>query len=151
MARRSALPHFLTALYTLLIVHASLQPFTGWMAPLSGTPFFLWAPVSSWRATLPDILINIVAYAPLGFAATWMSGRDTAVDTAAWRAIAGCALLSLGMEWAQEYLPVRRASAVDFFANVGGASIGGIAGALIIRRPQWRLKLRAWRDALFLP
>ena len=31
MAQRSALPHFLTALCVLLIVHASLQPFSGWL------------------------------------------------------------------------------------------------------------------------
>ena len=147
-AQRSVLPHFLTALCTLLIIHASLQPFTGWLPPLRDTPFFLWAPLP--RINFPDIVINVVAYMPLGFAATWMSGRETAINRAAWRAIAGCALLSLAMEWAQMYLPVRRANAIDFAANVAGAAIGALSGALIIQRPRWRERLRRWREEAFI-
>src|ERR1700757_3033831 len=62
----SLLPHFLVALYGLAIVYASLQPFSPWIAPAPGTPFFLFA---SWppRWTRMDALINIVAYAPFGF------------------------------------------------------------------------------------
>jgi hypothetical protein len=80
-----------------------------------------------------------------------MSGRDVPARRGAWRAIAGCALLSLAMEWTQMYLPVRRASAIDFVANVAGASLGALSGALIMQRPQWRERLRRWRDAAFLP
>ena len=29
---------------TVAIVYASLQPFANWMAPVAGTPFFLFAP-----------------------------------------------------------------------------------------------------------
>jgi VanZ family protein len=146
--QRSALPHFLTALCTLLIIHASLQPFTGWLPPLKETPFFLWAPLP--RINLPDVVLNVIAYMPLGFAATWMSGRDTTARKAAWRAIAGCALLSLAMEWAQMYLPVRRASAIDLIANIAGASIGALIGALIMHRPHRREQLRRWRDEAFI-
>ncbi|MEP6701864.1 MAG: VanZ family protein [Betaproteobacteria bacterium] len=148
MAQRSALPHFLTALYALLIVHASLQPFTGWLPPLPETPFYLWAP---WpRFNVPDFVINFVAYMPLGLAATWMSGRDAMARTAVWRAIAGCALLSFAMESTQMYLPVRRASAVDLLANVLGASFGALAAAVVIGRPRWRQQLRQWREQAFI-
>lgn len=148
MPPRSALPHFLTALCALLIVHASLQPFTGWLPPAPETAFFLWAP---WpRFNLPDVMINIVAYAPLGLAATWMSGRDASVRRAALRAIAWCALLSVTMEWAQMYLPVRRASTIDWLANVFGAAIGACIATSIMSRPQWRRRLRQWREEAFL-
>ena len=109
MAPRSALPQFLAALYALLIVHASLQPFVGWLPPPDGTTYFLWAQQWPLRVTVSDVIINAVAYAPLGFAATWMGGRDATVGRAAVRAIIGCTLLSLMMESAQMFLPVRRA------------------------------------------
>lgn len=148
MPPRSALPHFLTALYALLIVHASLQPFIDWLPPAPGTPFFLWA---SWpRFNLPDVMINLVAYTPLGFAATWMSGRDASVSRAALRAICWCALLSLAMEWAQMYLPLRRASAIDWLANVSGVAIGAGIAASIMSRPYLRRRLRRWREDVFL-
>ena len=41
---RTRLPQYLAGLYGLMIVYASLEPFSGWMAPLPGTPFFLFAP-----------------------------------------------------------------------------------------------------------
>jgi VanZ family protein len=147
-AQRSHLPHFLTALYALLILHASLQPFTGWLPPAPGTPYFLWAP---WpRFNLPDIVINLVAYVPLGLAATWMSGRDATVTRAALRAVLGCALLSLAMETAQMYLPVRRASVIDLATNVAGGALGAALAAVVMSRPAWRQGLRRWREAAFL-
>lgn len=150
-APRSALPHFLTALYALLIVHASLQPFTGWLPPAHGTPFFLWSP--SWsllRFNVSDVVINVIAYAPLGFAAAWMGGREVTVGRAAARAIFGCALLSLAMESAQMFLPPRRASAIDLLANVVGAAIGAGLAATIMSQPHWRRRLRRWREEAFL-
>jgi VanZ family protein len=145
---RSALPHFLTALYALLIVHASLQPFVGWLPPAPETQFFLWAP---WpRFNLPDVIINVVAYAPLGLAATWMGGRNATVGRAALRAIAWCALLSLAMESAQMFLPVRRASSIDLLSNVSGAALGACFAAVVMSRPHWRRQLRRWREEAFL-
>lgn len=150
MGQRSALPHFLTALYALLIVHASLQPFTGWLAPLPETPFFLWTPWSAMRATPPDFIINLLAYVPLGLAATWMSGRDASVGRAMLRAIVACAALSFAMEWLQMYLPMRRASIVDLLANVLGGTIGAALAAAVMADPRWRRRLRAWREQAFI-
>ena len=150
MAPRSALPHFLTALYALLIVHASLQPFTGWLPPPPDTRFFLWAPVWPFRFSLSDMLINAIAYGPLGFAATWMGGRNTSVRRAALLAIAGCTLLSLLMESAQMFLPPRRSSVVDLAANVVGASVGAYIAVSIMSRPLWRQRIRRWREDAFL-
>ncbi len=145
---RSHLPHFLSALYAALIVLASLEPFTGWLAPAAGTPFFLLAP---WpRFNPPDIIINVLAYIPLGFAATWMSSRHASANRAIWRAIAACALLSLAMESAQMFLPVRRASVIDLVSNTVGASFGALAAAAIMGRPRLRARLRQWREDTFV-
>src|SRR5260370_9959097 len=58
------LPQYFAALYALMIVYASLEPFSGWMPPLPGTPFFLFAP---WpRVIRSDVAINMLAYAPFG-------------------------------------------------------------------------------------
>ena len=150
MAPRSALPHFLAALYALLIIHASLQPFTGWLPTPDDTPFFLFALSWAYKFTMSDLLINAIAYVPLGFAATWMGGRDATVTRSAVRAVIGCTILSLVMEWAQMYLPLRRASIVDLAANVAGAMIGATIAASIMARVQWRRRLRRWRDDAFL-
>jgi VanZ family protein len=147
-ADRSALPHFLAALCALLIVHASLQPFTGWLPPFPGTPFWLWGP---WpRFNLSDFVINVIAYMPLGLSATWMSGPKASVRKAVLRAIAACALLSLAMESAQMFLPVRRASPIDFLANALGATLGALAASVVMSRPRWRQRLRRWRESAFV-
>src|SRR5208283_177583 len=62
--RRMLLPRYLTGIYAFLIVYASLQPFSGWTVPAPGTVFFLWAPQT--RETASDVIINLVAYWPLG-------------------------------------------------------------------------------------
>ena len=62
----SRLPHFLATLYGLAIVYASLQPFTNWMGPVPGTPYFLFAPWPP-RWVRFDIVTNCAAYVPLGF------------------------------------------------------------------------------------
>ena len=60
------LPEYLAGLYALLIVYASLESFSAWLAPVPGTPFFLFAPWPP-RFTRFDVAINVAAYAPLGF------------------------------------------------------------------------------------
>src|SRR5581483_668607 len=52
--------------YLLVIVYASLQPFSGWRTPPEEIRHFITAP---WPAyiTLQDVLLNIGAYVPLGF------------------------------------------------------------------------------------
>jgi len=69
------LPQYFAFLYGVMIVYASLEPFSGWMAPLPGTPFFLFAPWPA-RFTRYDIAINVVAYVPLGFFVA-LTGRHT--------------------------------------------------------------------------
>ena len=60
---KSLLPHFLATLYGLAIVYASLQPFTNWMAPVPGAPFFLFAPWPP-RWVRYDIITNVARLRP---------------------------------------------------------------------------------------
>ena len=75
--------------------------------------------------------------------------RPSTVGRAALRAIAWCALLSLAMESAQMYLPVRRASTTDLLANVCGAAIGALIAASIMSRPHWRRVFGIEREEAF--
>src|ERR1700692_3842330 len=86
------LPQYLATLYALMIVYASLEPFSGWMAPLPESPFFLFDP---WplRITRFDVAINALAYAPFGFLLALVGTRRPPVARLA-TAIGAGALLS---------------------------------------------------------
>lgn len=112
--------------YSLVIIYASLQPFTGWRAAALPPGAFLTAPWPRW-ITLEDIGFNFFAYLPLGFLLTIALCARLHPRSAVLLSAAGCALLSLTLETAQQFLPVRIASAVDLLVN----ACGGAAGALI--------------------
>ncbi|MDO5626386.1 MAG: VanZ family protein [Pseudomonadota bacterium] len=117
----------LALLYTALIVYASLFPFIGWrdqgLSPLA----YLRAPWPQYWTRF-DFVTNFIGYMPLGFLLTLGLVR---MPRSGWLAVALAsaltALLSLGMEALQTYLPQRVASNVDFGLNAAG----GAAGALI--------------------
>ena len=134
-------------LYTALIVYASLYPFSDWRLP-GGSPFaFLLLPWS--RYWLPfDVVANLIAYVPLGallFAAMvrsgWSAGRAAAT------AVVLATLLSLSMEWLQNYLPKRVPSNLDLLLNAGGAVLGVALGALVQSRggaARWQQARERW-------
>jgi len=68
------LPQYFAVLYGAMIVYASLQPFSGWVLPLPGTPYFLFAPWPP-RYTRFDIAINVIAYVPFGIAVAMIGSR----------------------------------------------------------------------------
>src|SRR5438132_726079 len=142
------LPQYLAALYGLMIVYASLEPFSGWMAPLPDAPFFLFEPWPS-RITRFDIAINMLAYAPFGFLLALVGTRRSAAVRLA-TAIGGGALLSFAMESTQMFLPTRDASTVDFICNSFGAAAGGIAAFAFDRAPGLRSRIAQWRYRVFL-
>lgn len=111
--------------YSLIIIYASLQPFVDWRAQNQFGAFLL-APWPRW-ITVDDIVFNFAAYVPLGFllASSLRARREPAAAVL----IAGCvcAALSLALESAQQFLPARIASNVDFLVN----SSGGLGGAML--------------------
>ena len=146
--RGSRLPHALVALYAAAIAYASLQPFGDWMKPLPDTPFWLLGPEPA-RTTNFDIIVNFASYVPLGFFASLLSRRATAVGAMLIALVTGAAL-SFTMETLQWHMPPRYANIVDFAANTFGALAGGMLGAMYSGSPL-RTALRELRPQLVLP
>src|SRR5208283_3025779 len=142
------LPLYLAILYGLMIVYASLEPFSGWMAPLPDTPFFLF---QSWPQyfTRFDIVVNVLAYAPFGFLVALIGTRRGPAARLA-TAIGAGALLSFAMESTQMFLPMRDASNVDLLSNSLGATLGGLAALAFNRAPRLRRRIAEWRYRTFL-
>jgi VanZ family protein len=142
------LPRYFAVLYGLMIVYASLEPFSNWMAPPPGTPFFMFAPLPA-RFTRFDIVINVVAYLPFGFFLA-IAGRHRADLRRLASAAGSAAMLSFMMETLQMFLPTRDASVVDLVSNVAGAAVGALVAILFNRTPGLRARVSTWRHRFFL-
>jgi VanZ family protein len=145
---RSLLPHFLALLYTLAIVYASLQPFSPWIEPVPGTPFFLFAPWPS-RWTRADAIMNAVAYVPFGLFVALLRHRQSPLGRMLVSIGAGVAL-SFVLETAQMFLPPRDASVIDLLSNTTGAAIGGVLAIAFARPVSADGAIAAFRRRWFL-
>lgn len=123
--RASTLARYLLAVYLLLVVYASLHPFSGWRDP--GEAFaYLLAPRPRYIVGF-DIFANILGYMPLGFLGVLALHPAARGFAALVVAVAAAGLLSIGLEALQSWLPSRIPSNLDVAANLAGA----IAGALV--------------------
>ena len=147
-SRGTQLPQYFALLYGVMIVYASLEPFSGWMAPLPGTPFFLFAPWPA-RYARYDLAINVVAYIPFGFFVA-LTGRHTRAAARFAIATAMAALLSAAMETTQMFLPSRDASTIDLLSNTAGGALGGLAALVLNGTPGLRARITQWRHRVFL-
>lgn len=128
--RSSAWP--LAAACACLIVYASLHPFAGWEPP---RPEVAW-----WQLGVPqphyvsrfDLIVNLLAYLPLGLLVTGGLLRAGGSGPAAWSGalLVGTAL-SYGLETLQHWLPQRVPSIIDWALNSAGAALGGLAMLLL--------------------
>ena len=143
---RNRVGHGVVFFYTMAIVYASLNPFFGWRAPES-YGLFVWP-----RHLIAfDIVLNVIAYIPLGgmlaamrIRAPQQTGRDgSALDVLTRVAVTGF-MLSVIMESLQTMLPVRVSSPVDLIANTAGTLLGAMVPitrwgrALLARVLNWR-------------
>ena len=149
MARHRSSASPLALLYAALIVYASLYPFSGWRVP--GVPLlsFLVAPLPHWWTGF-DLVSNLLGYLPLGallFGALVRTG--TAVAPAWALAVGGGTMLSLGLEFTQNFLPQRVASNLDLGLNAFGTLIG-VALAWLIHRSGGVEHWQAARDRWFI-
>ena len=124
--KTSALP--ISWVYALVIIYASLYPFSGWRDQSIYPWGFLWAPFPLYW-TVSDVIINILGYIPFGFFLTLadlrVKNRDASSLSFNW-IFAIC--MSLLMESLQTYLPARVPSSIDFLLNSLGVFFGvGIA------------------------
>lgn len=127
--------------YGLLIIYASLYPFSGWhdngIAPWA----FLSAPLPYYWTGF-DVVTNIVGYIPLGMLAVLALYPRVRGVAALLIATAGCVLMSGAMEGLQTFLPSRVSSNLDFYTNSGGGLIGALIG--------WRLSHALLEQSMFL-
>lgn len=130
MKRQRSLAGLLAAAYVLLVVYASLYPFTGWRWPSSAVWTELLLEWPRWR-NRTDEWANLIGYAPLGllwFAAVARHGGT--VRFALWTAVLGPAALSYGLELVQHTVPGRFPSLRDWLNNTLGAAAGAALGGL---------------------
>ena len=131
MHKTSAWP--LAAIYAVLIVFASLFPFTGWRAQGLEPWMFLAAPLPPPYWTGFDVTSNLIGYAPLGFLLALALLRTGWTRGAVWWAALAGSLLSLAMEFLQIYLPRRVPSNLDLVLNATGTWLGALLAALLER------------------
>lgn len=127
---RAPLAVYVALAYTLVIVYASLQPFTGWRMPSAEVLRFLTAPWPRY-ITAHDIALNVIAYLPLGAMLFFALRPPLAAAFALVAATVLAAGISLGLESTQMFLPSRIASNVDLLANSAGAALGALAALLL--------------------
>ena len=138
-----------SAVWILLLAYASLYPFAPlrWpngdlVAAAFGSPRY----VSTF-----DVVLNIVAYMPLGvLMARYFIQRGSQPATAIFAAIAFGAAFSIAMETAQLFIPGRVSSIYDAMANTTGTAIG----AMVFADPVHALAtqpLGQRRDAFVIP
>lgn len=133
----------------LLVVYASLYPFSGWREH-GLSPFdYLWAPAPRYVTDF-DLAANVLGYVPYGFLG--MAALQPALRrwSAAALVVASGAAVSLALEAAQSYLPTRVAASLDTAANVAGVAAGALLAAAFLPRMQASRPLRRLR-AIFLP
>jgi len=120
-------------MYTVLVVYASLYPFTDWRAQgITPWAFLAGPPPQYWTGF--DVVTNLVGYGPLGFLLCLAQLRTTdAGHNVRAMVIASLAagLLSCTMEALQTYLPVRVPSNIDLILNALGGCLGAIVAMLL--------------------
>lgn len=146
-SRSSARP--LAAVYVLLVMYASLYPFSGWRWPAGAQ----WAQILQ-LPWLPvrlrfDEAMNLLGYIPLG---TLLFVARVRRPSAAFGALAfaalTAALLAYAMEVLQHFLPGRVPSLRDAVLNACGAALGAAAGLVAWWRG-WLQRWASWRARWF--
>ncbi len=147
MQKTSAWP--LALLYAALIAYASLYPFSDWRDQGMSPWAFMYADWPQYWTGF-DVGANLVGYAPLGMLLTLGFVRSRLLrPVLAPVALATllASLLSLGLETAQAYLPMRVPSNLDWLLNSAGAASGALWIGWLLRRgtvDRWRWQADRW-------
>lgn len=149
-APKSRLPLYLVLGYTLLVLYASLTPFSGWRAPGHDILDFIDAPLPRYTLAF-DLAVNVLAYVPLGFLTALTVTSSVHPLTAALAGTLAGAGLSFAMEVAQAYLPGRVSSNLDLITNTAGALFGAVVAARARAAPVIARRIASWRARLFIP
>lgn len=131
----------------MLIVYASLSPFTGWQEQGLSFAAVLVSPLAQTYSWF-DAVSNLVAYFPLGLllGMALRAHLGTAGSIVLTTVLA--LLLSAGMEYLQLYLPRRTSSNMDLLTNGIGSFAGALMAVGIVPRA-WFGWLTGWHHTLF--
>jgi len=138
----------LALVYAVLVLYASLYPFTGWRWPPGPSLGSLLAlPWPPWRDPF-DVWANVLGYVPLG---ALLFVAQVRFGLAAWRAalfaVLAAAALSYATELTQQFIPRRVPSLVDWALNSTGAAAGATLAALLLRLgmlQRWQALRERW-------
>jgi len=140
----SPLARYLFVAYVLLVLYASLHPFSGWRD--RGLPPFAFLTAPFNRPTpVFDVIVNVFGYVPLGFLAALAAHPRLRGASAFVFASAFAIGLSFALESLQLYLPTRTSSNLDLLANAAGGAVGAlaaVAGTRALRLEEGLLRLR---------
>ncbi len=130
----------------MLIVYASLSPFTGWRE--QGLAFFevLTAPLGQTYSPF-DAVANLLAYVPFGLLLALSLRTRFSAGRCVLLSMLGGMLLSTSMEYLQMYLPMRTSSNFDLLTNSSGTLLGAIL-AIRISSSKWLARVVAGRQNL---
>lgn len=138
---------YLAAGYALLIIYASLSPFTNWQEQGLAFSAVLTSPLAQTYSWF-DAISNLLAYFPLGLL-LGMSLRTRLGGI--WSVLIATVLglfLSGLMEYLQMYLPNRTSSNMDLMTNGMGTFVGALIAISIVPRA-WFSWLTYWHSQLF--
>src|SRR5882672_8900925 len=141
----STLARYLLIAYVLLVVYASLHPFSGWRD--RGLPPFAFV-AAPFTRPMPvfDMVVNVIGYVPLGFLAALAAYPRLRGGRAFVFGFACSLLLSFALESLQLYLPSRTSSNLDLLTNAAGGALGAlaaVAGTRALRLEEGLLRLRS--------
>jgi VanZ family protein len=126
-SRQRSMSALLTLAWVIVIVYASMFPFSGWRWPAGANAWsLLRLPWPQWHDRF-DLFANLAAYVPLGALLAVRRGDASSLSTIGWVTLAASAL-SYAMEVIQFTLPQRVPSMVDWSLNTAGACAGAWLG-----------------------
>jgi len=140
---------WLSLIYCVLVIYGTLFPLSEWTSPEFGwtNPIMLGLPASASRA---DIVINILAYIPLGlFLTLWLRARLGLIVAVILVCLFGSGL-SFVLEVLQSAQPSRVTSLLDWLTNSAGTMMGAMLAALLDPHFFAGRKLLDWRHAWFV-
>ena len=129
--RRLSMAWWFAGAYALLVIYASLHPFSEWRLQGIVPWAFLSAPWPQYW-TWFDVLTNLAGYAPLGLLLTIALGRS-GQGRWAWSSVLIASVFSLLMEMLQTLMVLRVPSQVDWLLNTLGAAMGLVCGLFLLR------------------
>lgn len=148
--RSSPLSRYALLAYLIVVIDASLYPFSGWRDV--GLSPYAYLAADLFPHALPfDLIVNGFGYLPLGFAGALALHPRVRGASAVFVTTLLCVVLSVHLEALQTYLPSRVASKVDVIANGAGALVGAMLGARFAHVLLDTGRLRVWRTRWFAP